>query len=75
MEELIKVMVTPILEHPEQLTLETSNEDEEITITIHVAEDDMGRVIGKGGRVINAIRTVVKAAAIKQNQKVFVEVV
>ncbi|WP_459128748.1 KH domain-containing protein [Guggenheimella bovis] len=75
MEDLIRVMVEPLLEQPESLHFETETVEDEITITIHVAESDIGRVIGKGGKVINAIRTVVKAAAIKKNLRVFVEVV
>lgn len=74
MTDLVKTIITPLVEHPEQVQVSESSDGSVITVEVRVAPDDMGRVIGKGGRVINAVRTVVKAAATKQNIKVFVEV-
>lgn len=74
MSELVKTIIIPLVEHPEQVEISETSDNSIITVEVRVAPEDMGRVIGKGGRVINAVRTVVKAAATKQNIKVFVEV-
>lgn len=75
MTDLVQTIITPLVEHPEAIQVTETSDGSVITVEVRVAPDDMGRVIGKGGRVINAVRTVVKAAATKQNIKVFVEVV
>ncbi len=53
---------------------EINNEDQTVTLELRVAESDMGKVIGKQGRIAKAIRTVVKAAASRENKKVAVEI-
>lgn len=75
MSELVKVIVLPLVEYPELVQVSETREGSVVTVELRVAPDDMGRIIGKGGRVINAIRTVVKAAATREDIKVFVEVV
>ncbi len=75
MTDLVTAIITPLVEHPEEIQVSETGDGSVITVEVRVAPDDMGRVIGKGGRVINAVRTVVKAAATKRNIKVFVEVV
>lgn len=75
MTDLVTAIITPLVEHPEEIRVTETGDGSVITVEVRVAPDDMGRVIGKGGRVINAVRTVVKAAATKRNIKVFVEVV
>lgn len=75
MSELVKTIITPLVEHPQDIQITETSDGSVLTVEVRVAPDDMGRVIGKGGRVINAVRTVVKAAATKANVKVFVEVV
>ena len=75
MTNLVTAIITPLVEHPEEIQVSETGDGSVITVEVRVAPDDMGRVIGKGGRVINAVRTVVKAAATKRNIKVFVEVV
>lgn len=75
MSELVKVIVLPLVEFPELVQVSETREGSVVTVELRVAPDDMGRIIGKGGRVINAIRTVVKAAATREDIKVFVEVV
>ena len=54
---------------------EVNNEDNSITLELRVAENDMGKVIGKQGRIAKALRTVVKAAASRENKKVSVDIV
>ena len=63
------------LDYPEQVDVKKiNNEDQTVTLELRVAESDMGKVIGKQGRIAKAIRTVVKAAASRENKKVAVEI-
>ncbi len=63
------------MEHPDAVEVTETMSDDTTVIQLKVAEDDMGMVIGKQGRIAKAIRTVVKAAATKANKKVVVEIV
>ena len=63
MTELLEFLVKALVEDPEAVVVEELEEDGDLVYEITVAEDDLGRVIGKGGRVANAIRTIAKAAA------------
>ncbi len=72
--ELIKSILLEIVEDKDAVKVIEERDGSVQNITIHVAEGDMGRVIGKGGRVINAIRTIAKARATIDNVKVFVEI-
>lgn len=76
MENLIIAIVTGLVDNKDSITVTADEPDEEGTITyhLHVAQEDMGRVIGKQGRIAKAIRTVVRAAATKQGMKVAVEI-
>ncbi len=74
MSELVKSVVVRLVEDPSQVQITEKTEGSVVTVEVRVAPEDMGRVIGKGGRVINAIRTIAKVAATKENVKVFVEV-
>ena len=69
-EHLAKSLVDP----PEAVKVTQVEDGKEITIHLTVAPEDMGKVIGKQGRIARAIRTVVKAAAVKENRKVTVEI-
>ena len=62
------------MEHPEQVSVTETEGPEAIILELHVAEDDMGKVIGKQGRIAKAIRAVVKAATAKNSKPVFVEI-
>ena len=75
MQELLKVIAQGLVEAPEQVTV-TAEENEEGTIVyhLHVSEEDMGRVIGKQGRIAKAIRVVMRAAATRVDQRVMVEI-
>ena len=75
MDKLVKLLAQSLVDYPELVEV-TQAVDKDVTkITLKVAPDDMGKVIGKQGRIAKAIRTVVKAAAIKENVKVVVEIV
>ncbi|GFI46347.1 hypothetical protein IMSAGC019_01661 [Lachnospiraceae bacterium] len=75
MKELVEVIAKALVEHPEEVLVTQKEEGKHITIELHVAASDMGKVIGKQGRIAKAIRSVVKAASSKDNQRVDVEIV
>ena len=77
MEELLVAITRGLVDQPDAVTVEVDQPDEEgvIVYHLHVAESDMGRVIGKQGRIAKAIRAVVKAASLKTGQNVLVEIV
>lgn len=75
MKELVEIIAKALVEHPEEVLVTQKEEGKHITIELHVAASDMGKVIGKQGRIAKAIRSVVKAASSKENQKVDVEIV
>ena len=76
MQELLKVIAQGLVEEPSQVSVDKDEPNEEgvIVYHIHVAEDDMGRIIGKQGRIAKAIRTIARSAAIRNNTKVMVEI-
>lgn len=76
MKDLLVTIVKGLVEKPEQVTVDVDETNEEgvIVYHLHVAEDDMGRVIGKQGRIAKAIRTVMRAAAIRNDLKIMVEI-
>jgi uncharacterized protein len=74
MTELLEFLVRALVEDPGAVVVEELEEDGDLVYEITVAEDDLGRVIGKGGRVANAIRTIAKAAAVRVERRVIVEI-
>lgn len=76
MKELLIAMASGLVEKPEEVTVTVDEPDEEgvVYYHLHVAENDMGRVIGKQGRIAKAIRVVMRAAANRENQKISVEI-
>lgn len=75
MKEVLEIIAKSLVDYPEQVDVkEINNEDQTVTLELRVAESDMGKVIGKQGRIAKAIRTVVKAAASRENKKVEVEI-
>ncbi len=76
MTELLVAIAQGLVEDPEavQVTVDEPNEEEVIVFHLHVAENDMGRVIGKQGRIAKSIRTVMRAAASRDGKKVAVEI-
>ena len=75
MVELVKYIARSLVEKPDSVDVREVETEESIVIELRVDPDDMGKVIGKQGRIAKALRTVVKAAAVKQNKKVIVEIV
>jgi predicted RNA-binding protein YlqC (UPF0109 family) len=74
MTELLEFLVKSLVEDPAAVVVEELEEDGDLVYEISVAEDDLGRVIGKGGRVANAIRTIAKAAAVRLDRRVIVDI-
>lgn len=74
MKELVEVIAKSLVDHPEEVVVSQTEDDKSIVIGLKVAQMDMGKVIGKQGRIAKAIRSVVKAAASKADKKVIVEI-
>lgn len=74
MKNLVKVIAVSLVDHPEAVTVSEKETEHSIILELHVAPDDMGKVIGKQGRIAKALRTVVKAAASKEEKKVIVDI-
>ncbi len=76
MKDLLKVIAQGLVENPDAVYVDQDEpaEDGTIVLHLHVAEDDMGRVIGKQGRIAKAMRTVMRAAATRQDLRVSVEI-
>lgn len=75
MKELVEVIAKALVDNPEEVVVTEKGEGKNITVELHVAADDMGKVIGKQGRIAKAIRSVVKAASTKDNKRVDVEII
>ncbi len=76
MKELVEVIAKALVDSPDEVVVTERKEDDgTIVIELRVAKDDMGKVIGKKGRIAKSIRTVVKTAATKQNLKTVVDIV
>ena len=74
MKELVEVIAKALVDNPDEVGVTETQKDEETVIELKVAAADMGKVIGKQGRIAKAIRSVVKAAASKEDKKVIVEI-
>ena len=75
MKELVEVVAKALVDNPDEVVVTEKNEGRNTVIELHVAASDMGKVIGKQGRIAKAIRSVVKAASSKDNKRVDVEIV
>ncbi len=75
MKELVEVIAKALVDNPNEVVVTEKTDGKNVTVELHVAADDMGKVIGKQGRIAKAIRSVVKAASSKDNLKVDVEIV
>ena len=76
MKELLEYLARGLVEHPDQVRVNELHEDDGvIVLELSVADDDYGNVIGRGGRTAAALRTVVKAAGVKDKRRVFVDIV
>jgi predicted RNA-binding protein YlqC (UPF0109 family) len=74
MEELVRIIAKSLVDEPDAVDVRTIAEGDEITIELRVSENDMGKVIGKQGRIAKAMRAVVKAAASREDKRVSVEI-
>ena len=76
MRDLLVYLAQALVERPDEVRVEEFEEDDgTLVLELSVAEDDYGKVIGRGGRTAQALRTVVKAAAVKDNRRVLVDIV
>lgn len=75
MKELVEVIAKALVDSPNEVVVTETEKDDSLVVELRVAADDMGKVIGKQGRIAKAIRSVVKAAASKEDKKVVVEIV
>ena len=75
MKELVEVIAKSLVDNPDEVVVTESEDDKAIVVSLKVAPSDMGKVIGKQGRIAKAIRAVVKAAASKVDKKVIVDIV
>jgi uncharacterized protein len=74
MKQLVETIVKPLVDFPEDVRVDVKEDDTRITYQLSVNKTDMGKVIGKQGRVAKAIRTVVYAAGSSQQKKIFLEI-
>ena len=74
MKELVEVIAKSLVDYPDEVQVTETENDKAVVLALKVAQSDMGKVIGKQGRIAKAIRTVVKAAASKEDRKVIVEI-
>lgn len=74
MKELVAIIAKALVDNPDEVVVTESEKEDEIVIELKVAPEDMGKVIGKQGRIAKAIRSVVKAASSKMEKKVIVEI-
>ncbi|HZK33427.1 MAG TPA: KH domain-containing protein [Tissierellaceae bacterium] len=75
MGELVEFIAKSLVENPDEVEVNEVEGSQSVIIELKVAQEDMGRVIGKQGRIAKAMRTIVKAAAIKDNKRVVVEII
>ncbi len=75
MKELVEVIAKALVDHPDEVVVTEKEDGKNIVVELHVAQEDMGKVIGKQGRIAKAIRSLVKAASSRDNKRVDVEIV
>lgn len=75
MKELVEVLAKSLVDNPDMVQVREISEEKSTILELKVAPEDMGKIIGKQGKIANAIRTVVKAASFKENKRIVVEIV
>ena len=75
MKEIVEIIAKSLVDNPSAVVINEKEEDNVVIYELHVATEDMGKVIGKQGRIAKALRTVVKAAAPREDKKVNVEII
>jgi len=75
-EDLLEFLARALVDNPDAVSVEGFDEDDgTVVLEIHVADDDVGKIIGRGGRTISSVRTVMRAVASRQDERVLVDVV
>jgi uncharacterized protein len=74
MSELLAYLARELVDEPDAVRVDTEERDDEIVYVLHVGEDDVGKVIGRNGRIARALRTLVRASAVRDGRRVFVEI-
>jgi len=72
--ELLAYLARELVDDPEAVRVETEDRDDVVVLVLHVAPDDVGKVIGRGGRIARALRTVVRASSVRDGRRVLVEI-
>lgn len=75
MKELLETLAQALVDQPEEVRVEVVEGERSVILQLHVAQDDIGKVIGKQGRIAKALRTIIKAAAMKDGMKAIVEII
>ena len=75
MKELLEFLARSLVDHPEEVRVEKIESDNGVVLRLSVAKEDVGKVIGKQGRIARALRTVVKASAVKDGKQATIEIV
>lgn len=75
MKDLLEYVVKSLVNNPDGVQIDESENDGEVVFEVRVAPEDMGRIIGKGGRIAKAVRSLMKAASFKENKRVNVEII
>ena len=74
MSELLAYLARELVDDPDAVTVETEDRDDGLYLVLHVAPDDIGKVIGRGGRIARSLRTLVRASSVRDGRRVFVEI-
>ena len=75
MKDLLEHLARALVDHPEEVHVEVTETDNTVVLELSVAKDDVGKVIGKQGRIARALRTIVKASAVRDGKRAIVEIV
>jgi uncharacterized protein len=76
MEDLLEFLARALVDRPDEVSVEGFDEDDgTVVLEVHVAEEDVGKIIGRGGRTISSLRTVMRAVASRQDERVVVDVI
>jgi predicted RNA-binding protein YlqC (UPF0109 family) len=73
--DLVEYLARALVDHPDEVSVDSYDDEEAVVYELSVAEDDVGKVIGRGGRTVNALRCVLRACAAKQEKRVLLDVV
>ncbi len=74
MAELLAYLARELVDEPDQVRVETEDRDDALVLVLHVAADDVGKVIGRQGRIVRALRALVRASAVREGRRVLVEI-